>query len=136
MDRSETRPQTLDGGLDGPLHDWRALDEDGLRSYAAQHVGWATDEMADPTDLSWTLDDGFDLGVFERLATDWGAYRQEEVVENPRYPDGFPEKAYHSPIVVSIEHGEPIIWDGWHRIACAIARGDHAIMAIVGREPG
>jgi len=121
---------------DGPLHRWDELDEAGLRAYAAQHVGWATNEMADPADLSWTLEEEFDLSTFGQIATDWGAYRQEEVVENPRYDDDFPETSYHTPVVISIEHGEPIIWDGWHRIACAIARGDRSIMAIVGRETG
>lgn len=119
---------------DEPLHDWHTLDEAGLRSWAAQYVGWATSEMSHPDDLSWTLDTGFPLDVFHRIQTDWEAYYLDEIADGVRYGDGFAELDYHTPVVLSVEAGEPIIWDGWHRIACAIHRGDDRIMAIVGRQ--
>lgn len=118
---------------DGPLHVWHDLDEEGLRAWASQYVGWATSEMSDPADLGWTLDHGLRLDVFHSLQTDWDEYYRDEIEESGRYGDGFADADYHTPVVVSIEAGEPIIWDGWHRIACAIRRGDRSIMAIVGR---
>lgn len=116
-----------------PLHDWHALDEEGLRSWAAQYVGWATNEMSHPDDLSWRLEEGFPLDVLRQMQTDWGAYYHDEIADGVRYSDGFADLDYNTPVVVSIENGETIIWDGWHRIACAIHRGDRRIMAIVGR---
>lgn len=119
---------------DGPVHVWQELDEAGLREWASQYVGWATNEMSAPSDLAWSLEHGLRTALFRQLETDWDAYYDDEIVEGPRYDEEFADADYHTPIVVSIEHGNPIIWDGWHRLACAIHRGDRYIMAIVGRE--
>lgn len=119
---------------EGPLHEWRELDEPGLRSWAAQYVGWCTNEMSHPDDLSWKLDEWFDLDVFQSIPTDWKAYFKDEVGDNPDYDENFERTRYQTPVVVSIEGGEVIIWDGWHRIACAIERNDRTIIAIVGME--
>lgn len=119
---------------DAPLHEWPTLDEAALRDWAAQYVGWATNEMGDPADLSWRLDHDFRLEAFLAIPTDWEAYHRDEIIDGPRYDAEFADADYHTPIVVSIESGEIIIWDGWHRISCAIARGDRYIMAIVGRD--
>lgn len=119
---------------DGPIHDWTTLDEAGLRVWAKQYVGWATNEMGNPADLSWSLDPAFPLDTFLPLCADWAAFHRDEIVEGPRYQTEFANADYHTPVVVSIERGKPIIWDGWHRISCAIARGDRGIMAIVGRD--
>ena len=118
----------------GPLHDWPSLDEQGLRKWAAQYVGWATNEMSDPDDLSWCLENQFPLQDFESLRVNWQDYYDDDVLNNPRYEKEFEDAEWHTPIVLSIEHDEIIIWDGWHRIATSIARGDECIMAIVGRE--
>lgn len=116
-----------------PLHDWHRLNEDGLRAWASQYVGWATTEMSAPGDLSWTLDDEMPLGPARSNGTDWAAFYRDEIEEGVRYDADFSDADYHTPVVVSIERGRIIIWDGWHRIACAIRRGDRTIMAIVGR---
>ena len=44
---------------DGPVQDWNSLDESGLRKWAAQYVGWATNEMSDPEELAWNLEHQF-----------------------------------------------------------------------------
>ena len=126
----------MQGSLDEPLHDWSRLSEDALRSWAAQYVGWATNEMSPPEDLAWSLEPTFPLSTFLSMPIEWASYHREEIVENPRYDPSFASADYHTPVVVSIEMGEPIIWDGWHRIACAIHRGDDRILAIAGRETG
>lgn len=118
---------------EGPLHDWKSLNEEGLRSFAGQYVGWATNEMGDPAELAWRLEVQFPLSEFLAMRTDWSEYHRDEILENPRYR-GFDDAEFHTPVVVSSEHDELIIWDGWHRIACAIARGDECIMAIFGTE--
>lgn len=117
---------------DEPLHDWASLDEDGLRTYAAQYVGWATNEMSPPENLAWTLEH-LPLDIMLSLPTDWEAYHRDEVERNPRYDRDFSDARYHTPVVLSLE-GDPIIWDGWHRISCAIVRGDRSILAVVGRK--
>lgn len=118
---------------EGPLHDWRSLDEDQLRSYAATYVGWATSEMADPSDLRRTLED-VPLDLFEAVHVDWDEWYRDEVVPNPRCAWMTGDTGFHSPVVISVEGAEPIIWDGWHRIAYAIAAGRGTISAVVGRE--
>jgi len=120
---------------DGPLHVWHELDEAGLRAWAAQYVGWATNEMSDPADLSWSLERAMPLDAVRDVGTDWEAYYLDEIEEGLRYDGDFADADYHTPVVVSIEEGIPIIWDGWHRLACAIHRGDRGIMAIIGRLP-
>jgi len=116
-----------------PLHAWHELDEAGLREWASQYVGWATNEMSDPADLSWTLEHGMRLDLVMDVGTDWDAYYVDEIEEGIRYDADFADADYHTPVVVSIEDVRTIIWDGWHRLACAIRRGDRGIMAIVGR---
>jgi hypothetical protein len=122
-----------DGRIDAPLHDWHSLDEAGLRDYAATHVGWATDEMADPADLHWTLEH-LPLDAMAAVHVDWEDWHRDEVAPNPRCAWMTPGIEFHSPVVVSIESGEPIIWDGWHRIAHAIHEGRGTIHAVTGRE--
>lgn len=117
----------------GALHDWEELDEAGLRGYASQFVGFATNEMGDPEDLSWSLERQFPLADFHSMPTDWIAYHADDVVGNPRYDEAFAGADFHTPIVLSIESDQLIIWDGWHRIACAIVRGDECITTILGR---
>lgn len=119
---------------DGPVQDWNALDEPGLRLWAAQYVGWATNEMSDPDDLAWTLEHQFPVSDFRSVPTDWGDYFKDDVRGNPRYDEGFEDAEWHTPVVISIEDDEIIIWDGWHRIATSVTRGDECIMAIVGRK--
>lgn len=119
----------------GPIHDWPALNEEGLREWAAQYVGFATNEMSDPNDLSWRLEMQFPLQDFNSLCVNWQDYYDDDVLNNPRYEEEFEEAEWHTPIIISIEHDEIIIWDGWHRIATSVARGDECIMAIVGQKP-
>lgn len=121
---------------DSPLYNWAILIEDDLRQYAAQYVGWATNEMGDPEALGWRLENQFPVSEFHNVATDWEDYFRDDVVNNPRYDENFIKSEFHTPVVVSFENDELIIWDGWHRIACAVARGDECIMAIVGQATG
>lgn len=118
----------------GPLHDWPSLDEQRLREWAAQYVGWATNEMSDPDELSWRLEVQFPLSEFRTVPTDWESYYNDDVAENPRYEREFEKAEWHTPIVLSLEDDEIIIWDGWHRIATSVTRGDECILAIVGRK--
>lgn len=115
-----------------PLHDWCSLSESELRSYASVYVGWATNEMSDPKDLTWTLE-AFHTSCFHAIETDWDAFFKDDVLANPQFEEGFENQDYHTPVVVSVENGSVIIWDGWHRIACSIHRGDEVILAIIGR---
>ena len=118
---------------DAPLHDWHPLDEGALRAYAATFVGWATNEMGDPADLRWTLD-RLPLDLLDAIQVDWDVWHREEVRPNPRCAWMTPDVEFHSPVVVSVEDGTIIIWDGWHRIAHAKWRGDRDVLAVVGRE--
>ena len=128
-----THRETLATNDLGPLHDWPSLDQAGLRAYADTFVGMATNEMADPGDLDWTLEQA-PLDLFDALAVEWDVWHREEVVPNPTCGWMTGDVTFHTPIVISIESGEPIIWDGWHRIAHAKARGDRTIHAIIGRD--
>jgi hypothetical protein len=119
---------------DIPVHQWEALTEEELRAWAAQYVGWATDEMSDPEDLSWVLEHQFPTSEFLSMTTDWNEYFEDDVRGNPRYGEDFEDADWHTPVVISIEHEEIIIWDGWHRIATSVARGDECIMTIKGRK--
>ncbi|MFZ3481885.1 hypothetical protein [Sphingomonas sp. 3-13AW] len=121
-------------GDDEPIQVWRELDEAGLRSWAAQYVGWATTEMSPPDLLRWTLEERQPLELFRQTSTDWEAFYQDEIVRGGGSDPSFADLEFHSPVVISIEGGGVIIWDGWHRLACAIHRGDQTIMAIVGTE--
>jgi hypothetical protein len=116
-----------------PLFDWPSLKEEELRQYASVYVGWATNEMSDPKDLHWSLAE-FDCSKFENIDTDWDAYFKDDVLENPRYDKDFLQQEFHTPVVLSVEEGEIIIWDGWHRIACAMHRKDRTILAIIGNH--
>ena len=116
-----------------PLHDWKTLDEEGLRKWAAQYVGWATNEMSDPDDLTWEYTEQFPMRDFTSLCVYWEDFYREEVLENPRYDHEFEKGQWHTPVVISIEMDEIIIWDGWHRIATSFHRKDEVIMAIIGR---
>jgi len=116
------------------IYDWPTLSEHGLRSYAAQYVGWATNEMSDPDDLKWTFTGIYPLTKIA-LERDWETYWEEEILLNPRYDQDFINSKWHTPVVISIEEGETIIWDGWHRLASSIHRGDKTIIAIVGTKP-
>lgn len=127
--------EKMDIDEDGPLHVWHELDEAGLREWASQYVGWATNEMSDPADLYWALNHVMPLDLVRDVGTDWQAYYLDEIEEGLRYDADFADADYHTPVVVSLENGQAIIWDGWHRLACAIHRGDRGIMAIVGRLP-
>lgn len=120
--------------VDGPLCDWHSLTEEELRQEAAQYVGWATNEMSDPDDLSWSLEAQFPLSEFRSIAVDWEYYFKDDVQGNPRYDKKFEEAEWHNPVIVSLENDEIIIWDGWHRITTSIARGDECIMAVTGRQ--
>jgi hypothetical protein len=117
----------------GPIHAWDELDEAELREYASRYVGFATNEMGDPEDLAWALEHQFPLADFRSMPTDWAEYHADDVLENPRYDEAFSKAEFHTPVVLSVEADELIIWDGWHRIACAIVRGDECITAILGR---
>ena len=119
---------------DAALHDWSSLDEEGLRRHASQYVGWATNEMSDPGDLSWRLEMQFPLSEFRSVPTDWQDYFDDDVRGNPRYDEGFENAEWHTPAVISVEHDEIIIWDGWHRIATSMTRGDECMMVIVGSQ--
>lgn len=119
---------------DGPVQDWNSLDESGLRKWAAQYVGWATNEMSDPEELAWNLEHQFPVSEFRSVPTDWDDYFEDDVRGNPRYDKDFEDAEWHTPVVISIEQDEIIIWDGWHRIATCVARSDECIMAIVGRK--
>ena len=119
---------------DGPMHDWITLDEAGLRAWAAQYVGWATSEMSDPDDLAWTLERQFPVSEFASVHADWQDYFDDDVRGNPRYDEGFENAEWHTPVIISVEDDEIIIWDGWHRIATSVARGDECMTAIVGRK--
>jgi hypothetical protein len=110
---------------------WRASEVE-LREFATQFVGWATNEMGDPAGLHWTVEN-LDLDVFNNYANDWEWYFADERIQD-RYGKAFINKPFHTPIVVSFENDELIIWDGYHRIATAIHRGDDTIMAVVGRD--
>lgn len=115
---------------------WHSMSEEQLRAYADNFVGMATDEMGDPDDLSWSLEwvslDELD-GV--SLWCSWEDYYKDDVKGNSRYPE-FQEgdAPFHTPIVMSFENDEAILWDGYHRVATACHRGDDTIWAIVGRE--
>lgn len=119
---------------DIPLRDWNELDQRGLREWAAQYQGWATTDMSDAEELRWTLVHQFPVSEFRSMSTDWAEYHADDVSGNPRYGDDFGKADWHTPIVISIEDDNVIIWDGWHRIATSIVRGDECIMAIVGRK--
>lgn len=123
------------GRDDGPIRDWAGMSEHDLRDYAATHVGRATNEMGDPAELDWTLE-MLDLDVLDALCVDWPEWHRQEVTPNPHCAWMHEGVVFHSPIVISIEMGEPIIWDGWHRIAHAKSRGDRGILAVVGRTEG
>lgn len=86
---------------DGPLHDWATLGEAGLRAWATQYVGWATNEMGKPADLSWSLDPAFPLDTFLSLCADWAVFHRDEIVEGPRYDAEFACADYHTPVVSS-----------------------------------
>lgn len=118
----------------GPVRRWESPTEEELRAWAAQYVGWATDEMSNPEDLSWTLERQFPVSEFRYVPTDWTGYFDDDVRGNPRYEKEFEVSEWHTPVVISIEDDEIIIWDGWHRIATSIARGDECIMTITGRK--
>lgn len=115
----------------GPRCDWQNATEEELKEQAAQYVGFATNEMSDPDDLSWRLENQFPLTDFQFIC-DWQNYYDGEVLENPRYEEEFSEDEWYNPIIISIEEDGIIIWDGWHRLATSIARGDECIMAVVG----
>lgn len=119
---------------DKPVHEWAGLDEDGLRQWATQYVGWATNEMSDPDHLAWHLEEQFPLSEFRSIQTDWRDYFEDDVRGNPRYSPDFEDATWHTPIVISLEDDEIIIWDGWHRIATSMVREDECIMAIVGSQ--
>ena len=119
--------------VDSPLCDWQALNEDELRHQAAQYFGWASNEMSDPDGLSWRLEMQFPLSEFASVPTDWQDYFDDDVRGNPRYDEEFESAEWHDPAVISIENDEIIIWDGWHRIATSMTRGDECMMVLIGK---
>lgn len=111
---------------------WDDQTEEELRAWASQYVGWATNEMADPDDLAWRIERQFPLSDFQSMQIDWHDYYKDDVLQNPRYDEEFIEADWDNPIVLSLENDKIILWDGYHRIATSIARGDECIMALVG----
>lgn len=116
------------------LPNWEEMSEDLLKEWARQYLGWATNEMSDPDELEWTLERQFPLSDFKKIHTDWDSYYKDDVLLNPRYDSNFASETWHTPVVISLENDGIIIWDGWHRIATSIARGNKCIRAITGRE--
>lgn len=117
------------------------LCEDELRSIADMHRGACDDGGLDPADLDWRIE-RLDT---RRLATcmprgDWAGWLRQEIMDADGdrasdWPSTERNDDVREPIVVTDVAGETLIWDGWHRTAVAIVRGDATIPAIVGTRP-
>lgn len=114
------------------------LSEDGLRSLADMHRGACDDGGLDPTELSWTIVEmRTSLLVGCMPDGDWKGWLDDEIAdaEGDRasdWPDADGEDEVREPIVVTHVDGTRLIWDGWHRTAAAIVRGDATIPTILG----
>ena len=117
------------------LMKWHRASEKTLGKYAASFVGWATNEMGDPEDLSFTFTEQFPLSELEHYLQghSWEEYYESDVASQEIYA-GLIDEDFKNPIVVSYEDDQLILWDGYHRVATAFYRGDDYIAAIVGRQ--
>lgn len=121
--------------------DYVDMREDEMRIIADMHRGACDDGDLDPADLSWSLAQ-MDTA---RLAScmpdgDWAGWLTAEIQDaHEGRADDWPsvelEDDVQEPIVLTEVDGRILIWDGWHRTAVAIVRGDRTIPAIVGTMP-
>jgi hypothetical protein len=114
------------------------LCENELRSIADMHRGACDDGGLDPADLSWTIVQ-MDVSLLAGCMPqgDWRGWLVDEIAdaEGDRasdWPDIDGNDEVREPIVVTQVDGTRLIWDGWHRTAAAIVRGDATIPTILG----
>ncbi len=113
---------------------WGKMTPEDLREFAAEYVGFATNEMSPAEELDFTLTEQFPVSMFLDMPENWQDFFDTEVRENSAYDEEFEESDYDTPIIISLENDTIIIWDGWHRISCSVVRGDECMTAIVGRK--
>jgi hypothetical protein len=115
--------------------------EDEMRIIADMHRGACDDGDLDPADLSWSLVDIDTARLSSCMADgDWAGWLNAEIEDaHEDRADDWPSVELgddvREPIVVTDVEGRILIWDGWHRTAVAIVRGDRTIPAIVGTMP-
>lgn len=114
------------------------LCEDELRSIADMHRGACEDGGLDPADLSWTVVD-MDASMLKGCmpSGDWKGWLEDEIADAhgdraSDWPDAAGNDDIREPVVVTHVDGIALIWDGWHRTAAAIIRGDATIPTILG----
>ena len=125
---------------------WTGLPEDALRLEASAHLGACDDGDLHPDDLDWRLA-AVPVDVLIPLMTggreSWREWLADEIADAQAdggdrasdWPSVDEPDDVHEPVVVTIDGARVQIWDGWHRTACAIVRGDATVPAILGTPP-
>lgn len=114
------------------------LCEHELRMIADMHRGACDDGNLDPRDLSWRvleMDVARLVGCMPQMG--WAEWLRDEIADAHGdraldWPDVEGDDEIQEPIVVTDVDGEVQIWDGWHRTAVAIVRGDRTVPTILG----
>ncbi len=119
------------------------------RTWAQYFFGACDDGSVRPEDASWNLEKVpiallaplFDGGTKATLDAEIESWI-EEYGTQPHWlaflqADDFNRVLANNsdfPVIISIDTNENIqVWDGWHRIACAVVRNEPAITILVGR---
>jgi len=119
------------------------------RKWAAYHFGACDDGSIAPDEAVWNLET-VPIELLSPLYPEGAKHfidaeienRREEYGRDPHYCDFLSAPDFEQyladncegPCVMSVDNDGVIqIWDGWHRIACAIVRGEPAIGVLVGR---
>lgn len=125
--------------------DWQSLSEDELRQEAAAYRGEIDDGSTfffDPSAANWKLQylDPKKLGVFNSVedAQYWLDIEMDLLNTNgyESITDDYEfmlENGVSDPIVVGEHESKFTIWDGYHRSAIAVIRGE-PVLAIVGTK--
>lgn len=119
------------------------------RRTAKIYSGGAADETITPDNAIWNLEQ-IDLERLAPLYSGGAKAWLDEEIEIQTEITGFEphwcnflkaenllqhlDETCDDPCVIAIDQDENIqIWDGWHRIACAIVKGEKSMDIIVGR---
>jgi len=119
------------------------------REWARYFFGACDDGSVEPDDALWNIEEvpiatlaalyqeGADVFLDAEIAE-----RREEYGQDPHWCDFLKAENFEQyledhcdfPCVISIDENEVIqVWDGWHRIACVIVRGEASMKILVGR---
>lgn len=119
------------------------------REWARYYFGACDDGSVKPEDAIWNMED-MPIETLAKLYEEGAAVfleaeineRREEYGHDPHWCEFLKAEDFESylethcdfPCVISIDENQVIqVWDGWHRIACAIVRGEATMKLLVGR---